>query len=195
MKKTYLLTIFILTIIRLSTAQDILQQENDPDRGFQAGTGYNSASASFVPDKGYRGFVEVGYTVGFGDFSMNRYEVLTTHGLQFNTTFFLGGGTGFQFYRFTSTEITMPVFACFRLNFKEDGDISPFMSINLGYTFYLSADEVDDLGVYFAPAFGVKYIVTPRIAPHISLGYTLQHINSYDSYVMNGINIRVGVEF
>ncbi len=46
-------------------------------------------------EKGYRGFVEAGYSMhhGVGDI-LSGFDILTTHGYQFNNWVFLGGGIG-----------------------------------------------------------------------------------------------------
>ncbi len=47
--------------------------------------------------KGYRGFAEVGYGIGVGDYDFGRFSIETSHGYQFNHYIFLGAGLGFQF--------------------------------------------------------------------------------------------------
>ena len=44
--------------------------------------------------KGYRGLVDIGYTIGVGDFDNGRFEITTSHGYQFNSWLFIGGGMG-----------------------------------------------------------------------------------------------------
>lgn len=44
--------------------------------------------------RGYRGFVEAGYSVGVGPQALNRVDISTTHGFQFNKYFFAGVGVG-----------------------------------------------------------------------------------------------------
>lgn len=46
---------------------------------------------------GYRGFADLGYTIGVGDYDFGRFEISTTHGYQVNPYFFVGGGVGFHF--------------------------------------------------------------------------------------------------
>ena len=48
-------------------------------------------------EEGYHGFVDLGYTLGIGDYKFGRFEINTTHGYQFNPHFFVGGGLGFHF--------------------------------------------------------------------------------------------------
>ena len=58
-----------------------------------------TAFTSFAQEqgKGYRGFAELGYGIGVGDYEFGRFSIETSHGYQFNHYFFLGAGVGFQF--------------------------------------------------------------------------------------------------
>ena len=51
-----------------------------------------SANAQNVSGKCYRGFADLGYTIGLGDYKMGRFEINTSHGYQFSPYFFLGAG-------------------------------------------------------------------------------------------------------
>lgn len=151
--------------------------------------------------RGYRGFVDVGYTIGTGDYSAGRIELTTSHGYQFNPYIFLGGGTGLQIFH--EAECTaMPLFVDFRVNFKK-GAIVPFAGVKTGYTFMLN-DDTDDLGFYCAPSVGVKFMTNHRMAVNLSLGYTVQLFDyNYKDYYyyyyatknLGGVSIKLGLEF
>ncbi|MCL3853042.1 MULTISPECIES: hypothetical protein [Parabacteroides] len=151
--------------------------------------------------RGYKGFVDFGYTVGTGDFSEGRVELTTSHGFQFNPYLFLGGGTGFNYYH-ESEVFAMPLFVDFRANFMQ-GPIVPFAGVKTGYTASLS-DDADDLGFYFAPSVGVKFMLNNRLAFNATLGYTVQlaevyyysyYNNYYSDENLGGVSIKVGLEF
>lgn len=152
--------------------------------------------------RGYKGFVDFGYTFGIGDYSINRLEITTSHGFQFNPYIFLGGGTGLHYFH-ESESTAMPLFADFRVNFKK-GSVVPFAGLKTGYTFMLS-DDVEDLGFYCAPSVGVKVMMNHRMALNLSLGYTIQLFDYYYSDYYNyyfyatenlsGISLKLGLEF
>lgn len=158
---------------------------------------------------GYRGFVDFGYTIGTGDYNLGRLELTTSHGYHFNPYIFLGAGTGFHYYcTDEADEFVIPVFADFRANFIK-GPIVPFATLKLGYSFTTS--EFDNLGVYLAPAIGVKFMLHNKQALSVSLGYTCQwtkideyyEYDPYSSYPhyysgtlnLSGLSLKLGFEF
>lgn len=48
-------------------------------------------------NSGYRGFADLGYTIGVGDYEFGRFEISTTHGYQVCPYFFVGAGVSFHF--------------------------------------------------------------------------------------------------
>lgn len=96
----------------------------------------------------------------------------------------------------------MPLFVDFRANFMQ-GPIVPFAGVKTGYTASLS-DDADDLGFYFAPSVGVKFMLNNRLAFNATLGYTVQlaevhyysyYNNYYSDENLGGVSIKVGLEF
>lgn len=165
-----------------------------------------SSPDGYAPEyvrRGYKGFVDLGYTFGIGDYSINRLEITTSHGFQFNPYIFLGGGTGIHYFH-ESQSAAMPLFADFRVNFKQ-GPVVPFAGLKMGYTVMLS-DDIEDLGFYCAPSVGVKFMMNHRMALNLSLGYTVQlfdyYYNDYYSHYyyyatenLSGISLKLGLEF
>lgn len=150
---------------------------------------------------GYKGFVDLGYTAGVGDYSAGRMELTTSHGYQFNPYLFLGAGTGFQYYHEGET-FTLPIFADIRANFMK-GPIVPFVGFKAGYTLAFF-DGISGLGAYLAPNVGVKFAVSPNTALNFTLGYTgqiakIEYYDSYDYYsghiTLSGISFKIGLEF
>lgn len=151
--------------------------------------------------KGYRGFVDLGFTPGVGDLATNRLEFSTSHGYQFNPYFYLGLGAGLHYYYEGGDAFVIPVFVNPRVNFI-DGNITPFVDLKLGYSF------VDAEGFYFNPNIGVSFKVQEKNAINVSIGYTMQkakydyyYYDYYYSYYnsgsvdINGISLKVGYEF
>lgn len=92
---------------------------------------------------GYRGFADLGYTIGVGDYDFGRFEISTTHGYQVNPYFFVGGGVGFHFMESYKTvgmeyalderksKVSIPLFADFRGTFSKR-KFAPFVDLKLG---------------------------------------------------------------
>lgn len=62
--------------------------------------------------KGYKGYVDTGYSIGVGDYDLGRVEINTSHGYQFSPFVFLGAGTGLHFmssYKTGDMEIPLDV--------------------------------------------------------------------------------------
>lgn len=157
-------------------------------------------SESGYKARGYKGFVDFGYTAGVGTYGTGRVELTTSHGFQFNPYLFIGGGTGFQVYHEASVT-TMPIFADFRANFTK-GPVVPFTGLKLGYTTQLNDDG--GLGFYCAPSVGVKFMLTHRMALNLTAGYTVQMVdisftddyyNYSGSINMGGVSFKLGLEF
>ena len=160
---------------------------------------------------GYRGFVDFGYTFGTGDFSVSRLELLTSHGVQMSNMFFLGGGTGFNYYCTDgASDFLIPFFGDFRVNFM-NGPISPILGIKAGVSFNAS-DSFNYLGFYLAPSIGVRYAFSSNFATNFTIGYTHQRLGTieyYDGYGYGyynygynskhintgGVSLKIGIEF
>src|SRR5574344_1649720 len=121
---------------------------------------------------GYRGFVDNGYTVGVGDYSLDRYDVSTTHGCQINPFIFVGGGVGVVDFKsgFMAGDIHGPTFnASLGISLRN-------LDLSVGFNWlrynYSDADS-DDYNPYW------KDGITDR----------------YKDVNMNGISFRIGVNF
>jgi len=153
---------------------------------------------------GSRGFIELGYTVGMGDLSLGRIELLISQGHQFSPYFYFGGGSGLNYYCTNgANDLIIPVFLDFRGNFIE-GAVVPFVGLKAGYSF--TTKKLGGMGVYIAPSVGVKFMTSEKNAINLSLSYTAQigTIDYYDyrySVVysekknIGGLSIKVGYEF
>ena len=170
----------------------------------------NSRTASsFVPhapEKGYKGFVEAGYTFGVGDYGEGRPTFQTTHGYQFNPYIFAGIGAGFNYFT-DSKAIGVPIYADGRLTFINNY-ITPFLDVKIGYS------VVDVEGFFLSPSLGCRFGVGNDTALLLSFGYEMQiaefqvreHLyrNGYwevlsSSYLINkncgGLTLKIGFEF
>lgn len=153
--------------------------------------------------KGYKGFVEGGFTAGLGNWNLHRLEVLTSHGYEFSPYFFAGAGTGLQYYTLPESFL-LPLYADFRSTLLPGRKVSPTIGLKLGYSFNVS-DEVTPMGLFASPAVGVRCAVRSRNAVRFELGYAVQQGEAFISVPwaglfvkpinMNGLAIRIGYEF
>ncbi|MDE7410765.1 MAG: hypothetical protein K2M94_01845 [Paramuribaculum sp.] len=162
--------------------------------------------------KGYRGFADIGYGVGFGsDVNIDRIELFTSHGYQVCPYFYAGGGVGLVKY-IESRVIGFPVFADLRTDILNNW-ISPFVDVKVGYSL------ADIEGLYFAPSVGCRMGLSQKVGLHLSVGYELQmadvykflncHVLVYDSDMtanfspdvhvvkrnLGALTIKVGIDF
>ena len=135
---------------------------------------------------GYKGFLDLGYTIGVGDWGIDRLELSTSHGYQFNPYLYLGAGVAANYY-FDAECFGLPFFAHVRGNILNN-KISPYVDFRIGYS------PLEDVrGFYMAPSIGCKIY-----SFNVSLGYVMQKIT--DSYYdisenCSGFSLKVGFEF
>lgn len=149
---------------------------------------------------GYRGFVDIGYALGVGDYGDGVFAVSTSHGYQFNPYIFVGAGIGVDYHLDYET-VFLPIFADIRGYFI-DGSITPFVGIKIGYS------PVDGYGLYFNPSVGASFGISRKFALNVSIGYNLQRAevytyyysyygprSSYSNETIGAITFKVGFEF
>lgn len=165
----------------------------------------------------YHGFVDAGYTFGIGDYDFGKVEISSTHGYQFNSYFFLGGGIAFHFIsEYETPDMTIaldyrkrafdiPLYANTRITFLK-GCISPFIDAKGGY--YLTHHGE----LYVNISIGCRFAIQHGQAINIYIGYTKEdlefksfghfsssHDMSYTRYsrvcATEGISVKVGYEF
>lgn len=140
-----------------------------------------TAFGASAQDSGYRGFADLGYTTGIGDYKFGRTEISTTHGYQVNPYFFIGGGVGFHFMNEYSTPdmdipldvrkatTSIPLFADFRGTFSK-GKVAPFVDLKLGH-FVTNND-----GFYGNLSAGLRFKLSGDQGLSVSLGYTSEQL-------------------
>ena len=148
------------------------------------------------PVTGYKGFIDLGYTIGAGDFGEGRISFMTTHGYQFNPYFFAGIGTGVNYFH-KSEAWGIPIYADFRGNLMNNG-ITPFVDFKIGYS------VLDAEGFFLSPSIGCRFAIGEKSGLNISVGYEVQKAKmgvytKYVSYSSNencgGVAIKVGIDF
>lgn len=183
------------------------------------GSNYRGYDSYIEP--GYRGFVSSGYTAGVGDYSLNRFEVSTTHGYQINPFVFVGGGIGLDYfdsdnysghhydedyyYDWDDDEGLYGVkfYVAMRFNFLP-GPITPFFDIKAG------GMAGDIFGPTVETSLGVSIWHLDLSVGFHYLRYNYSNGNEddynpywekdyyhsgYDDVNMNGISFKIGVNF
>ena len=143
-------------------------------------------------ERGYKGFVDLGYTFGIGDWGIDRLELSTSYGYQFNPYIFVGAGVAANYY-FDAECFGLPIFVHVRGNIF-DNKISPYIDFKIGYS------PLEDVkGMYMVPSVGCKIK-----SFNVSIGYVMQKVEYYyyDSYYFiegsencGGLSLKVGYEF
>lgn len=152
---------------------------------------YNSELS--IPS-GYKGFVDLGYGIGTGDFKAGRIEFSTTHGCQFAPYFFAGVGAGVNYFHDESS-VNIPIFADFRGSLPiQNTKVAPFLDMRIGYSIL----DVD--GFYFSPSIGIRIATSEKCGFNIGLGYELQKtkVDYYyweESATVGAITIKLGYDF
>lgn len=177
-----------------------------------------STFAQNVASNCYRGFVDVGYTIGVGDYDFGRFEINTSHGYQINPYFFVGAGLGLHFFPSYETsgmsdipldtrdsKVDIPVFANVRGTFMKTKFV-PFIDAKAGT--YVNNNG----GLYYNVSIGLRIAVNKKQAVDIAVGYTNEKLefqtfsrftNNYNldytrrpsKYDTEGIAIKLGYEF
>ena len=156
-----------------------------------------SANAQDNFTRGYRGFADLGYTIGIGDYEFNRFEISTTHGFQVCPYFFVGAGVGFHFmskyetngmkYALDTRESNtgIPLYADFRGTFTKT-KFAPLVDVKLGH--FLSNGD----GFYANVSAGFRIRTIGKQSVNLSIGYTFEKLKfeTFDSFTHPGINMN-----
>lgn len=135
----------------------------------------------------YQGSVDFAYSVGVGDWRLDRIELSTSHGCLINPSFYIGAGIGVHFH-YKTNATAIPIFADVRGNLMK-GRIKPFVNFRIGY----SVGDIE--GLYVSPMVGVSIGKLD-----VGLGYSLQKANTYFDYEwmdanLGAVTFKVGIRF
>lgn len=122
---------------------------------------------------GYKGFGEIGCSIGALNGVMASASFYTSHGYQFAPYVFVGGGIGLEVGSYTY----LPIFAECRANFLNPNThkIVPYIGTRVGYA------ALEDAGSAYFNFFAGIRVPLRRNALHINMGYQLTGIESYYS--------------
>ena len=141
---------------------------------------------------GYRGFVDIGYSIGLDDSAESHIDLMTTHGYQVLPQLFLGVGTGINYYgQHGMDNVTIPIYADARFDLNSNR-YSPFADAKIGYS-----PCVNDIkGFYMSLGGGLRFNFSRSFAGNIGLFYILQKVNTdFGRGNIDGIALKVGIEF
>ncbi len=139
--------------------------------------------------KGYKGYVDAGYSIGVGDYDLGRVEINTSHGYQFSPFVFLGAGTGLHFMSSYKTgdmeipldvrdsQVDVPVFANVRAHFCK-GKVAPFVDLK-GGTYVTNGGRL-----YANVSAGVRWALNDKQGISLSVGYASEKLKFevFDSF-------------
>lgn len=153
--------------------------------------------------------------IGVDNYKNKSAGLEATLGYRFNEYFKAGVGTGISWCdllfeeekeelldyedEYRESEAFVPVFANVKANFLKEG-ISPYFSLNIGYSFLLSFSDYADnaeLGFMANPAFGVDFPLS-KGSLSVEIGYKYQAMD-FDGYgyneEMNHSQITLGLGY
>ncbi len=141
--------------------------------------------------QGYRGFVEIGYTVGTGDWGTGRVDFSTSHGYQFNPYFYAGLGMGVSYFHYEDL-VEIPVFVDLRSDILNNW-VTPYVDFKIGCAVY------DNSGFYMSPSVGCRFNLN-NIGLNVGIGYTMQKLDYYSRYYYDKVNcggfsIKLSIDF
>ena len=137
----------------------------------------------------YHVFVDLGYTLGIGDYKFGRIEINTTHGYQFNPHFFVGGGLGLHFMTEYNTPdmnialdyrkelLDIPIYGNVRWTIINN-KVTPFIDGKIGH--YVTNRG----GLYASISFGCRVSIYNTQGINFSIGYSYENLEfeSFDRF-------------
>ncbi|MBR2947267.1 MAG: hypothetical protein IKC17_01605 [Bacteroidales bacterium] len=136
----------------------------------------------------YQGEVEVGYSLGVGEYPFNRLNLQTIHGARFGDYFSAGAFIGFD-YLHESEETIIPIGINLKGYYPIGEGIAPYLYLDLGYGIY--ADDTDLSGLKFDIGIGMQLRMFK-----VQLGYDQFNLGSDGFSVGFGaIQLKLGIMF
>lgn len=143
----------------------------------------NAEEKELINSKCYRGSAELGYSIGAIHYpKINRFEINTSHGYQFNPYLYLGAGAGLHFYSTfdgalysRSKKVDVPLFGHIKANFTKTR-VSPYAEVKLGYHITVNS------GLYAFAGLGCRFATVKKQGVNLSLGYSCS-VSKFSSYI------------
>lgn len=132
--------------------------------------------------RGYRGFVDMGYSADFRECEQ-LITFATTHGYQFNPILFVGGGL--ELFKAINGGGVTPIYADVRCYFSKTR-ISPFFEGRLGMTLG------DRICQYTKLSLGLHCSIKPKLGINVAVGWTPFTSRYIEANCIGG---TIGLEF
>jgi len=143
-----------------------------------------------VPVK-YQGEVDLGYSIGVGEFATGRVNLHTIHGVKIGDYFSTGVGVGVDYYHEGEAELMIPVYLNLKGYLPVSEKVSPYLSFDIGAGIGATEGVSGLSGMMLTPAIGVKAGIFKA-----QIGYNVQRISESGVGVnFNALQIKVGVMF
>ena len=153
--------------------------------------------AANEPKKGYRGFVDANVDLsfhqgGYGDNSVTVYYGLSTsHGYQFNSHYFLGGGLMFERHHpvYHNYGYSFPVYLHARIDWTF-GKFPLYGDVRIGGVLF------GDYRLYLSPTVGYRLNLGRKSNLNFGIGLNLRGYRWNDEKTLHPqLAIRVGIDF
>lgn len=163
---------------------------------------YNRAIGIPSTGKGYKGFVDLGYSLFTSNPEAGTVNLTTTHGYYFSKNVFVGVGTGIHYEfgnEYYDDILYIPVYGDVRFSFPISNKWSMFTDVRVGGNFYTGESS---FGLYANPSVGVRIPVSNKNGINIAVGYETMSY-SYEGYYsyntetefIHNISFKVGFDF
>jgi hypothetical protein len=141
-------------------------------------------------DKNFEKSIEIGYAIGVGKYTNDIFNLSIINGYRFNKILYAGIGVGLGYSNalngvdvstlnftkeYRTTAILIPIYANIKANMSEDPKISPFLSMNIGYTIDANQYFRGAPGLYIKPNFGVDFKISDKTSVY-GLAYNILNI-------------------
>lgn len=134
------------------------------------------AQSSEYRTRGYKRNVELGMNYDFEYMGRPECGLLTTHGIQLNRLFFVGGGIGYE-------TGMLPIYADFKSYFtKKELKVNPWADLKMGF-------DTINLRCYLSPSFGFTVPLANDYAFSVALA------SGVDLFYTVNVGMRVGFYF
>ena len=144
----------------------------------------------------YQGEAELGYSVGVGTFSTGRVNLHTIHSAKIGDYFSAGLGLGLDYYHELYSdvgdgELFVPIFLNMKGYVPVAEELSPFISLDLGYGLGVTEGGSGSGGFLWSPSVGLRYKLFK-----FQVGYTSQRISENGfGFNMDAVQFKIGVVF
>lgn len=134
------------------------------------------AQSNGYRSRGYKANVELGNSCDLIEIVRTGGGLFTSHGIQLNQLFFVGGGIGYE-------TGMLPIYADFKSYFiKKELKVNPWADLKIGF-------DTINLGCYISPSFGFTVPMVKDYAFSVALA------SGIDPFYTVNVGMRLGFYF